>query len=137
VCTLCRGNVFTKPLPSNHKGIHVHKLMGGIFEVRCWDGLRCHDIHTESHKDWFRHSQVDGGYTDVETQQGDRISLLLFFLNKESRLRIKLILEKWFSTFCSLRPPVPFVIEPQSGPSKKKRKKFYLFWNQFSQLCTV
>jgi hypothetical protein len=30
------------------------------------DGLRCHDIHTEFHKDWFSHSKVDGGrrYTD-------------------------------------------------------------------------
>jgi hypothetical protein len=29
-------------------------------------GLRSHDIHSEFHKDWFKHSKVkeDGGYTD-------------------------------------------------------------------------
>jgi hypothetical protein len=44
--------------------------MGGIYGERCQDWLRCHDIHTEFHKDWFRHSEVDkrGGihkYTDT------------------------------------------------------------------------
>jgi hypothetical protein len=30
------------------------------------DGLRYHDIHAKFHKDWFRHSKVDGGgYTDT------------------------------------------------------------------------
>jgi hypothetical protein len=24
--------------------------MGGIYEVGRWDGLRCHDIHTNFHK---------------------------------------------------------------------------------------
>jgi hypothetical protein len=29
------------------------------------EGLRCHDIHTTFHKDWFRHSKADGeGHTD-------------------------------------------------------------------------
>jgi hypothetical protein len=38
------------------------------------------------HKDWFRHSKVDGGgYTYRQTQQGDLISILQ---NKESRLKI-------------------------------------------------
>jgi hypothetical protein len=39
----------------------THRLMGGIYEVLRWDELRCHDIHTEFHKDWFRHSKVDMG----------------------------------------------------------------------------
>jgi hypothetical protein len=39
----------------------THRLMGGIYEVRRSDGLRCHDIHTEFHKDWFMHSKVDRG----------------------------------------------------------------------------
>jgi hypothetical protein len=62
--------------------------MGGVYEVLRSDGLRCHDIHTEFHTDWFSHSKVDmgGGYTD--TQHGDRISLFLLFQNKESRLKI-------------------------------------------------
>jgi hypothetical protein len=41
VCILCRGKFFTEPLPSN---ILIHILMGGIYEVRPLDGLRCHDI---------------------------------------------------------------------------------------------
>jgi hypothetical protein len=36
--------------------------MGGIYEVCHWDGLRCHDIHTKFHKDWFRHSK----FTDTQ-----------------------------------------------------------------------
>jgi hypothetical protein len=36
VCIRCRGNVFTQPLPSNDRGIHIqtHRLMGGVYEVR-------------------------------------------------------------------------------------------------------
>jgi hypothetical protein len=48
----CRGNVYTKPLPSNNRGVHMqtHRLMGGVYKVRRCDGLRCHDIHTKFHK---------------------------------------------------------------------------------------
>jgi hypothetical protein len=47
----------------NERGIHIHThgLVGRIYEVRRWDELRCRDIHTEFHKDWFRHSKVDSG----------------------------------------------------------------------------
>jgi hypothetical protein len=42
--------------------------MGGIYEVPLWDGLRCHDIHTEFHKYWFRHSNVNRGrYTHTDS----------------------------------------------------------------------
>jgi hypothetical protein len=60
VCIRCRGNVFTEQLPGNDRGIHIktHRLIGGIYEVRHWDGLRCHDIHTKFHKDWLRHSMM-------------------------------------------------------------------------------
>jgi hypothetical protein len=48
-------------------------LMGRIYEVRRWDGLRCHATHTKFHKDWFRHSKFDSrGYTD--RQNDDLIS---------------------------------------------------------------
>jgi hypothetical protein len=40
--------------------IQTHRLIGGIVEVRRWDGLRCHGIDTKFHKDWFKHSVVDG-----------------------------------------------------------------------------
>jgi hypothetical protein len=33
-------------------------LMGGIYEVRCYDGLRRQGIHTKFHDDWFRYSST-------------------------------------------------------------------------------
>jgi hypothetical protein len=92
VCIRCRGKVFTEPLPTNDRRIHIqtHRLMGGIYEIFCWDGLRCHDIHTNFHKDWFRHSKADSGTAGTPTHRQDtaRIGLLLFFENKESWLII-------------------------------------------------
>jgi hypothetical protein len=41
--------------------MQAHTLMGGTYEVRRWDELRCHDIHTKFYKDWFRHSKWIGG----------------------------------------------------------------------------
>jgi hypothetical protein len=38
--------------------------------------IRCHDIHTKFHKDWFRHLKLTGGDTETHRQQGDLISLL-------------------------------------------------------------
>jgi hypothetical protein len=65
MCIHCHGNVFTELFPSNDRGIHIqtHRLMGGIYEVCHWDGLRCHDIHMNFHQDWFSHSKVDRGDT--------------------------------------------------------------------------
>jgi hypothetical protein len=42
VCIRCRGNVFTKPLSSNVRGLHTQtrRLTGGSYEVRGFDGLR-------------------------------------------------------------------------------------------------
>jgi hypothetical protein len=37
-------------------GGYTYTLMGEIYEVCHWDGLRCHDIHTKFYKDWFMHS---------------------------------------------------------------------------------
>jgi hypothetical protein len=59
---------------------YAHRLMGGIYEVCCWDGFMFHDICTKFHKDRFRHSKVDlgGGGVDIQTHRlyGDLISLL-------------------------------------------------------------
>jgi hypothetical protein len=52
--------------------IETHRLMGFIYEVRRWDKLR--------------------GDSQTHRQHGDHISLLLFFQNKERRLKIELIL---------------------------------------------
>jgi hypothetical protein len=35
--------------------------MGGIYDARRSDGLKCHDTHTKFHKIWFSHSNVDEG----------------------------------------------------------------------------
>jgi hypothetical protein len=48
-------------------------------------------VHTKFHKDWFGNSKVDRrDCTDakIHRQHSDLISLLLFFQNKESRLKI-------------------------------------------------
>jgi hypothetical protein len=39
-------------------------IIGGFYYLHLWDELRCHDIHTKFHNDWFRHSKINkGGYT--------------------------------------------------------------------------
>jgi hypothetical protein len=46
------GIYFTEPLLNNgRRDTQAHRLMGGMFEVRRRDELRCHDIHTKVHKD--------------------------------------------------------------------------------------
>jgi hypothetical protein len=57
--------MFTKPLPSNDRGIHIqtHRLVGDIYEVRRCDGLRCHDVHSKYRKDWFMDLEVNKGDT--------------------------------------------------------------------------
>jgi hypothetical protein len=68
------------------------RLMGGIYEVCRSAVLRYHDINTEFHKDWFRHSIIDVGmgiHKHTETQHDDPISLLLFFQNNENGLIIR------------------------------------------------
>jgi hypothetical protein len=59
--------------------IHIDRLTTGIYEVRRRDGFRCHDIHTEFHKERFNISKVDiGGDTQTYRQHGDLISVLSF-----------------------------------------------------------
>jgi hypothetical protein len=70
-------------------GIHIQTrgLMGGIYEVRRCDRLRCNDIYTKFHKDFFRQSEVYKGDTPTDTQthkeHDDLISLLIFLQNKD------------------------------------------------------
>jgi hypothetical protein len=44
-------------------------------------------MHTEFHKDWFRHSKVDIRDSQTHRQHGDLMSQLLFFQNKENKLQ--------------------------------------------------
>jgi hypothetical protein len=79
-CNRCHGNVSTEPLPSNDVAIHIqtHRLIRGIYEVRRWDGFKCHDIRTNLAKNRFRHSRL--------IHHEESTSLFLFFKNKENRL---------------------------------------------------
>jgi hypothetical protein len=64
MCIRYRGNVFIDLLPVNiclHT--HTHGLIGAIYEVRRWDGLKCHDIHTKFHRYCFRHLKVDADHS--------------------------------------------------------------------------
>jgi hypothetical protein len=70
-----------------------HSLMGGIYEVRCLYGLRCHDIHTKFHKDLFSHSTVDEGIRK-HTERMVIAQACFYFLNKESMLKMMLMKEK-------------------------------------------
>jgi hypothetical protein len=82
------------------RGVHIqtHRLMKGIYEVRRWDVLRCHDIYTKFHKYWFKHSKVNGG-GDIQTrrQHGYRISLVLIFRSKDIRLKIIFLDMKFYN----------------------------------------
>jgi hypothetical protein len=47
--------------------LQTHRLMGNIYEVCCSVGLRCHDMHTRFHRNWFRRSKFgEGGLTDTQ-----------------------------------------------------------------------
>jgi hypothetical protein len=62
VCIRCRGKVFTEPLLSNDRGIHIQTKTDG---KDLWSmSLRWAQFHI----DWFRHSKVHGeGRTDTQT----------------------------------------------------------------------
>jgi hypothetical protein len=87
-CIRCRGKVFNPAFASNDKGTHVqtHRLIGGICEVRRWNGLRCHDnlIRTKFHKNWFRHSKFNSGNTQLAWWLHKPTFI---FENRESRLK--------------------------------------------------
>jgi hypothetical protein len=91
MCIYCSGKLFTEPLPNNYIVVHIQirRLVGGIYEVRRWDGLRCHDMHTKFHKNCLRHSKVIAEVT--QKQHWYHISLLLV-LNQGMKTKNWLIL---------------------------------------------
>jgi hypothetical protein len=62
--------------------VQTHRLMGVIYEVRRWDGLIPSFIKIGSGI-----QNLIGGDTQTHRQDEDCISLVLFFQNKESRLK--------------------------------------------------
>jgi hypothetical protein len=51
-------------------------LMEKIYGLWCWDGVKCHDMHTRLHKNWFKSSIVST--EDTHRQQCDPIHLKWF-----------------------------------------------------------
>jgi hypothetical protein len=76
-----RGDVYAKPLPSNHKGIFTEPLPSndkGIFTEPL-----------PSNKRGIFIEPLPSNDRGIHRQQRDLISLLLFFQNKESSLKIE------------------------------------------------
>jgi hypothetical protein len=84
---MIEGYSLPNPCQATIGGIHVqtHRLMGEIYEVRRWDGLRCNDTHTKFRKDDPGSQKLMEGYTHRHTQEEDRISLLLFFYQNKKK----------------------------------------------------
>jgi hypothetical protein len=71
-------------------GIHMqtHRLMGGIYGVSHWQkgpGAMIY-TYTKIHRDYFRHSKADRWDAQIHREEGDGVSLQLFFRNRESAL---------------------------------------------------
>jgi hypothetical protein len=68
-CILCRGNVFIEPLCSNdRRDAQTYRLMGGIYELRRWDVLRCHKyIPSFINIDSVTQKLIVGVYTITQT----------------------------------------------------------------------
>jgi hypothetical protein len=58
--------------------------MGGIYEV-CRRWIKCHDIHTKFHENWFRNSKVDrrGSYklTVAKWAKNENMKVFVVFIN--------------------------------------------------------
>jgi hypothetical protein len=72
------------------------KLRGTRTECKIWDGLRCHDTHTNYNNDWFRHSNLIG---EIHT---DTPSNIKFLSQKFDRLpcwyywREEFMINRWY-----------------------------------------
>jgi hypothetical protein len=62
VCIRWCGNVFTYRCLATIGETHTDTQTDReVYEISSWDGLRCHNIQTKFHEDWFRHSEINGG----------------------------------------------------------------------------
>jgi hypothetical protein len=74
-CILCRGNVFTEPLPSNDKRhTHTHRLMGGVYEVAVKMGSVAVTYVVQAFKSWW-----EGGFTDTDSIEIAKTIFIFFF----------------------------------------------------------
>jgi hypothetical protein len=94
------GQVFSEyfgfPCQSSfHQILHSHNHLAQVQYARSgrraeWTQFELHPPLRELYKDCFRHSKVDMRQVTL-SQQGDLISLLLFFQNKGSGLKIVIL----------------------------------------------
>jgi hypothetical protein len=89
VCIRCRGNVFTKPLPSSDNRTHIHTntwSIGWSTPMR-WAQVPWSHTHIEFHKYWLRHSK--SWQRGTHRQHGNLINLLLIFSFKTRKVDYK------------------------------------------------
>jgi hypothetical protein len=83
----CDGNVFTEPLPSNGRGLHIqtHRLMGFVkYALEMGSGAIIHIPYFIKIGSAIQKLIRGKEYTDTKTRRhhGDLISRNLFFQNK-------------------------------------------------------
>jgi hypothetical protein len=81
----------------------MKKLGGTHIQCKIWDGLRCHDIHTNFHKYWFRHSNVIGGvHTDtpsnitVSFEKFDRLQCRFYWRDEFMIYAVEILHAAWY-----------------------------------------
>jgi hypothetical protein len=77
-------------LPSNDSRVtHTQTDERDFMKYAAETGSGAMNYIPSFHKDWFRHSKINGGGKDsqIHAQHGDRLSPLSFLQNKESRLK--------------------------------------------------
>jgi hypothetical protein len=82
---------FTYPLPSNSRGIHMQTHWWEVFMKYAVKTGSYVMIYNKFHKTGSGIQKLTGGDTQTRREHGDRISLLLFFLNKEIRLKMIIV----------------------------------------------
>jgi hypothetical protein len=74
------GTCFPSRCLAMKVGIHIqtHRLIGGIYEVRRWDVLRCHNIHTKVHWTGSGNQKLIGGGGGLQT---DSMEIARVYIN--------------------------------------------------------
>jgi hypothetical protein len=91
-CCVCVFVTAVKFLPSRCLAMlggytYRHTDWWEIFFIKT--GLRCHDICTKFHKDWFRHSKLNGGIhrcTDTYTNNKVISQAYFYFFHNKGRI---------------------------------------------------
>jgi hypothetical protein len=76
--------VILRLLPQQFERLNVGIMMGGIYEVHRWDGVRWHDIHIKLHKHWTMRSKVVSGEDAHTNSKAISKSTCICLINKVS-----------------------------------------------------